>query len=183
MRIVGGISRGKSLVTPSDGNVRPTSDRVREALFNILGHRTPPLPNGAQVLDLFAGTGALGLEALSRGATHVYFLDNAAPSLALIRTNIERMGIDAQTSIIRSDAISIRQAQKTMDLVFVDPPYGTNLIEPALAAAHDQGWIGAHTIIVVEADSRDDVTVPNELVLEDKRRYGNTTIRIFLLAP
>lgn len=176
MRVVAGIYGGRRLVAPRGEETRPTSDRVREALFSILG----PL-HDARVLDLFAGTGALGLEALSRGAAHVDFVERAAPALRAIEANLAALRVPRETfALRRQDALAFiraaRTAQREYDLVLLDPPYrlapelGREL-SPALAEL-----IAADGRIVCESDRRAPLGL--ELPLTDERRYGDTLIRI-----
>ena len=138
MRIVGGRLRGRALVTPKDANVRPTSDRVRESIFNILEHGIEGFAiDGINVLDLFAGTGALGIEALSRGAAQSVFVDNAATSRALLQENFQALGLAGVATIFRRSAVDLGAAYRKLSfqLVFADPPYGKGLAEQAIAAA------------------------------------------------
>jgi 16S rRNA (guanine966-N2)-methyltransferase len=191
MRIIGGKFRGKRLAAPGaagggEAHLRPTSDRVREALFNMLAHgdySDPPLPENCRVLDLFAGTGALGLEALSRGAARVVFIDDFGKSRALIRENVETLGVIGQSKIWRRDATRLGPCRgDPFDLIFVDPPYGKGLAAKALISAHEGGWIAQGAIIVVEHASVEDVPVLDWMTVADQRRYGETTITIFGVA-
>src|SRR5712692_11580995 len=143
MRVVGGRLKGRNLASPSSRDIRPTADRLREALFNILVHAYDDPVSGARVLDLFAGTGALGLEALSRGAVFALFIDNGAEARALIRAHVEALGLGGVTKIYRRDATKLGDAHpiEPFTLVFLDPPYGGGLAQPALASAHDGGWL------------------------------------------
>ncbi len=153
MRIVGGQFRGRALATPGDERTRPTSDRVRESVFNVLAHGIPGFSiDGARVLDLFAGTGALGLEALSRGAAYCLFVEEGAEARALIRRNVEALALTGVTKIFRRDATSLGPASNrgTFGLVFLDPPYGQGLAERALASAGAGGWLSASAIAVIE---------------------------------
>lgn len=178
MRIVGGRHRGRRLEAGSDKNVRPTSDRAREALFNILGHgadfRTEagPLPMGVNVLDAFAGSGALGLEALSRGATHVTFLDDRTESVRLIRRNAEGMGELARVSIRQTDATRPGRAPAAHALALLDPPYRSGLAAPALKSLADSGWLTDDAVAVVELAATEDLDTPPGFALIDERRYG-----------
>ena len=137
MRIVGGEFRGRPLATPRSQSIRPTTDRTREAVFNVLAHRFPEKLEGARVLDLFAGTGALGLEALSRGAAHCLFIEESAEGRGLIRTNVEAFGLQGRTKIFRRDATGLGDAGTIapFGLLFADPPYGKGLGETALRSA------------------------------------------------
>lgn len=185
MRIIGGAFRGRRLASVGKGDeaarLRPTSDRVRESLFNVLmsGHREAV--EGARVLDLFAGTGALGLEALSRGAAEVVFVENGRPAQRILRENIALCGVEGQTRVIARDARKPGTAPDgPFDLVFLDPPYGKGLGEAALAAALTGGWIAPGALIVWEEGGG--VTPPPDLTLLDERRYGDTVIRLFNVA-
>ncbi len=180
MRIVGGQRRGLRLADVGAGDMaahlRPTPDRVREAIFNILASDPDRnLVSGARVLDLFAGTGALGLEALSRGAIHVTFVEDGAAGHALIRENIERMHATGDTRLYRRDATRMgpnRGAPFT--LVFLDPPYGQGLGEQALASARDGGWITADAMIVWEENAP--MHAPDGFSVTGHRRYGETHV-------
>jgi len=181
MRIVAGRFKGHALAAPKDPATRPTSDRVREALFNILIHGVPDFElEGARVLDLFAGTGALGIEALSRGAKYCLFIENVAAARGVIRTNVETLHLTGVTRIWRRDACALGPAGNmgTFDLVFVDPPYGKGLGEIALQEVREKGWIRPGGIAVLEerADSAlDDLQGFDEL---DRRSYGDTLVMI-----
>ena len=181
MRIIGGTCRGRRLASVGKGDeaarLRPTSDRVRESLFNVLMNAYPDAVEGARVLDLFAGTGALGLEALSRGAAEAVFVENGRVAQRLLRENIRICGGEAQTKVITGDARRLGAARNgTFGLVFLDPPYGKGLGEAALAAALDGGWIADQALIVWEEGG--DITIPDTLQLLDERRYGDTAIRL-----
>ena len=178
MRIVGGRFRGLALADIGAGDpaahLRPTSDRVRESLFNVLqgGRYGTPIA-GARVLDLFAGTGALGLEALSRGAAQATFVENGATSLALLRRNIAKTRTEAETAVIARDAT--RPGPGTPhDLVFLDPPYGKGLGEAALAAARAQGWLAPEALVVWEEGAP--MAAPAGFALLETRRYGDTHV-------
>src|SRR5713226_6750343 len=143
MRIVGGRLRGRALAAPTSQAIRPTADRLREALFNILVHAYGDPITDARVLDLFAGTGALGLEALSRGAVFALFVDDGAQARALLRENVAALGLGGATRIFRRDAAKLGPAHpvEPFSLAFLDPPYGQGLAEKALAAARSGGWL------------------------------------------
>ncbi len=182
MRIVGGRLRGLKLADVGDGDIaahlRPTTDRVRESIFNLLinGTHGNPLP-GARVLDLFAGTGALGLEALSRGAAHLIMVDDGAKAQALMRSNIDKTRTGADARILRGDATRLGAYQGPgHDLVFLDPPYAQGLGERAMAAALAGGWIAPGAMIVWE-EARPPI-VPAPLVQIDQRRYGDTLVTL-----
>src|SRR3954453_14658858 len=143
MRIVGGRLRGRAIVAPPSQAIRPTADRLRESLFNILAHAYGDPVSGARVLDLFAGTGALGLEAISRGAAFTLFVDDAAEARALLRENVTTLGLGGTTRIFRRDATRLGPAPpvEPFGLVFLDPPYRKGLAEKALASARAGGWL------------------------------------------
>jgi 16S rRNA (guanine966-N2)-methyltransferase len=178
MRIVAGKFRGKALLSPSDDSVRPTSDRARESVFNILASRLSPNLDGFKVLDLFAGTGALGLEALSRGASSVVFVDLGAEARGLIRDHIEAFGAGGVAKLLRRDATALGPAgtMGPMDLVFLDPPYGKGLGELALASLRDGNWLSKDATIVFEESSDTPVELPAGFVLDDRREYGAAAI-------
>jgi 16S rRNA (guanine966-N2)-methyltransferase len=180
MRIVGGRFRGVPLAAPPAGDlaVRPTTDRVRESLFNLLVHRADgPSLEGARVLDLFAGTGALGLEALSRGAREATFVENAARSASLIASNVERLRVGEVARVVRRDATRIGPCPvDPHDVVFLDPPYGRGLGKRALAAALEGGWLAPGALVVWEENAP--VVPPPGLTLLDARRYGDTMISL-----
>src|SRR3954466_152041 len=152
MRVVGGRLRGRNLVSPSSREIRPTADRLRESLFNILIHAYGDPVDGARVLDLFAGTGALGMEAISRGATFALFVDNGTEARALLRNNIEALGLGGVTKVFRRDATDLGPAPpvEPFSLVFLDPPYRMKLAEKALGSLRDGGWLTPGATLVVE---------------------------------
>lgn len=180
MRIIGGAFRGRRLAQLGKGDagahLRPTSDRVRESLFNVLASAHADRLEGAQALDLFAGTGALGLEALSRWARHVTFVENGRTALRLLRENIRLCGAEDRTRILTRDARRPGPALAPCGLVFLDPPYGKGLGEKALAGAMAGGWLAEDALIVWEENAP--VTPPGGLTLLDERRYGDTVIRL-----
>jgi 16S rRNA (guanine966-N2)-methyltransferase len=178
MRIVAGRFRGTSLATPKGQDIRPTSDRVREAAFNILAHGLEAEIAGARALDLFAGTGALGLEAMSRGAAFALFVEEAAEARGLIRRNIETLGLTGVTKIFRRDATSLGPAGgiAPFNLVFADPPYGKGLGERALASAAAGGWLAPGALIMMEESAAAEVAPPKGFVLLDRRTYGDTAV-------
>lgn len=179
MRIVGGRLRGAKLATPGGNSVRPTSDKVREAVFNILAHGVEDFEiEDARVIDLFAGTGALGCEALSRGAVFCLFVDNAPSSRGLIRQNIENLELTGVTRVFRRDAARLGPAGsvKPFDLLFADPPYGQGLAEQALVAAAEGGWLKPGAICVVEERAYAGFASPDGFTPLDQRRYGDTTV-------
>ena len=179
MRVVGGTLRGRPLVSPKHEGVRPTSDRVRESIFNILTHGIADFTlEGAKVLDLFAGTGALGLEALSRGAATCLFVEEDADSRALIRRNIEAFGLTGVTRVFRRDATSLGPAGKHegFTLAFLDPPYGKGLAERALASVAAGGWLADGAVIVIEERADAVIALPAGFEPVDRRTYGDTQV-------
>lgn len=183
MRIIAGRFRGKHLLAPADESIRPTADRVRESIFDILTSRLGANFDGLRVLDLFAGTGAMGLEALSRGAGSVVFVETGAEARGLIRDHIEAFGAGGIAKLLRRDATALGPSgtMGAFDLVFLDPPYGQGLGEKALVSARDGGWIAADAVIVLE-ESRDvEVELPPSFVLDDRREYGAAAVYILSL--
>jgi 16S rRNA (guanine966-N2)-methyltransferase len=179
MRVVGGRFRGRALAAPTDQAIRPTSDRVREAVFNVLGHGAAAvLIDGARVLDLFAGTGALGIEALSRGAAQCLFVDDSADARGLIRENVEALGLMGTTKVFRRDATALGEAGKygTFNLVFLDPPYRRGLGDRALASALTGGWLAKDAAIVLEEAADIEVRLPASVVEVDRRTWGDTMV-------
>jgi 16S rRNA (guanine966-N2)-methyltransferase len=184
MRIVGGEFRGRPLVAPASRDIRPSSDRLREALFDILLHRYGDHLDGARVLDLFAGTGALGLEALSRGAAYALFVEDDATARGLIRRNIEALGLTGRTRIFRRDATQLGMAGTVppFDLAFVDPPYGRGLGEKALAAARAGAWLKAGALCVLEESAKAMVGQIADLTELERRPIGDSQL-VFLSVP
>lgn len=184
MRIVGGKFRGKQLMSPADDTIRPTADRVRESVFNILGSRLGPNFDGLRVVDLFAGTGALGLEALSRGASQIVFVDSGAEARGLIRDHIEAFGAGGVAKLLRRDATKLGPAgtMGPVDLAFVDPPYAQGLGELALVALREGGWLKPDTLIVLEEGVDSPVALPDGFMLEDRREYGAAAIHFISLS-
>jgi 16S rRNA (guanine966-N2)-methyltransferase len=183
MRIVGGRFGGRALNAPKSQAIRPTADRLRESLFNILAHSYGDPVAGARVLDLFAGTGALGLEALSRGAAFVLFVDDRAEARGLIRGNVDAFGAGGASKIFRRDATRLGPAGpvEPFSLVFLDPPYGQGLAEPALASAREGGWLTPGAWVVVEEATGAGFAPPAGFEQIERRDYGDTQL-IFLRA-
>lgn len=179
MRIVGGEFRGRPLAAPRSQAIRPTSDRTREAVFNVIAHRYPERLEGARVLDLFAGTGALGLEALSRGAASCLFIEESAEGRGLIRDNVEAFGLQGRTKIFRRDATRMGDAGtiQPFGLVFADPPYGKGLGERALQTALAGGWLLDDALCVVEETASAPFAASEHFAVVDQRDYGETVIR------
>jgi 16S rRNA (guanine966-N2)-methyltransferase len=183
MRIVGGRLRGRALAAPKSLSIRPTADRLRESLFNILAHAFGDPVSGARVLDLFAGTGALGLEALSRGAAFALFVDDSAEARALLRENVAALGLGGMTRIFRRDAAKLGPAHplEPFSLAFLDPPYGHGLAERALSASRAGGWLLPGALVVVEEAAEAAFAAPAGFAELDRRRYDDTEL-IFLQA-
>ena len=179
MRIVGGRLSGRSLAAPRGRHTRPTADRVREAIFNKLEHGIDGFAlSGARVLDLFAGSGALGLEALSRGAGHVLFVDDDEEARGLIRRNADALGVIGQTRIWRRDAARLGRCAPLppFGLVFLDPPYRRGLAVAALASLMAGGWLAPAAVVVVEEATGEEIEVAPGLTLLDRREYGDTQV-------
>lgn len=177
MRIVAGQFRGRALAAPEGAHTRPTSDRVREAVFNILEHGIGNFPlAGVRVLDLFAGTGALGLEALSRGAAFCHFVEEDAAARGLIRRNIETLGLTGITKVFRRDATDLGAAGNRggFGLAFLDPPYDQGLAERALASAARGGWLAPGAVTVIEESKRAIVALPPGYTALERRTWGDT---------
>ena len=186
MRIVGGRHRGRRILAPPGEKVRPTGDRAREGLFNILSHGKyaaagPPFAD-ARVLDAFAGTGALGLEALSRGAAAAIFMEREATALAALRRNVEALGETGRTSILASDVTRPPRAAEPCALAFLDPPYQSGLVAAALAALAEAGWFATGALAVVELAAREAFAPPASFTLIEERVYGAARL-VFVRAP
>lgn len=184
MRVIAGLFRGRTLQAPSGNTTRPTADRVRTALFDLLG----PIEEGANVLDLFAGTGALGIEALSRGAGQATFVERDAAALSALRTNLARLGLAERARVVAGDATVVRiDGNGPFDLVFLDPPYGSDL--GPLAVARVVNVVNAGGVLAVEESARTDGRAAHEpeapppppgFALWKSRRYGGTRITLFV---
>jgi 16S rRNA (guanine966-N2)-methyltransferase len=181
MRIVAGKFRSATIEAPKGLDTRPTSDRVRQALFNVLEHGAPQVDfEGCRVLDLFAGSGALGIEALSRGAKFALFIEDSADARAAIRRNVEALKLTGVTKLFRRDATSLGPAQtlQPFDLIFCDPPYGKGLGEKALQSAFEGGWTAEEAIAVLEERAGLEIGLPAPFEVIDQRDYGDTQIVI-----
>jgi 16S rRNA (guanine966-N2)-methyltransferase len=178
MRIVAGRHRGAALATPKGQDIRPTSDRVRESAFNILAHGIGAEIAGARTLDLFAGTGALGLEAMSRGAAFALFVEESAEARGIIRRNTEMLGLMGATKIFRRDATQLgaHGSLAPFSLIFADPPYGKGLGERALISAAAGGWLTPDAIVMLEESAQTEFAPPAGFTLLDSRVYGGTAI-------
>ncbi len=181
MRVVGGRLRSRPIAGPKSDSLRPTADRLREALFNILTHAYGDPVTGARVLDLFAGTGALGIEAMSRGAAYALFVDDGVEARALLRNNTEALGLGGTTRIFRRDATKLGPAHplEPFTLVFLDPPYRKGLAEAALTAAREGGWLKPEALAVVEEAADAGFTAPEGFTELERRPYDDTEL-VFL---
>ncbi|NLO89296.1 MAG: 16S rRNA (guanine(966)-N(2))-methyltransferase RsmD [Clostridia bacterium] len=181
MRIISGKHRGRRLKTPKNAKIRPTSDRVREAIFNILGEKIC----SSRVLDLFCGTGALGIEALSRGASHVVFVDKDRASIELVEANLELIGESEKALIFKSDVLKVfsRLAAEKMlfDVVFVDPPYKEQFHKALLKELASGGLLAKGAVVVYETSHKYEFTEPDPLyVMIKSKKYGDTRVFFFL---
>jgi 16S rRNA (guanine966-N2)-methyltransferase len=184
LRIIAGKYRGRKIETKESARIRPTGSRARGAIFNILMHgefrgsdHSPLI--GGRVVDVFCGTGALGLEALSRGAEHVTFVDQSAESMALVRANVTHMGETQAAQFIRSDSTALPATTRPCGLAFLDPPYRSGLAVKSLRSLDAKGWLLPGAVAVVEMDAKETFTPPESYTLFDERKYGNTKI-VFL---
>lgn len=180
LRIIGGSRRTRRLGAPIGRKVRPTSERVREAIFNILQHNnlSGQSLKGAKALDLFAGTGALGLEALSRGANYVTCIENDRAAIACITKNVETLGFEAHVNIIQADATNLPKAHPEFDYVFLDPPYGHGYSTPALCSIDQGKWLKNEAIVILESSENEVPNIPSSYESLKCRVYGTTTIHI-----
>ena len=186
MRIIGGKHKGRILKAPSGRSIRPTSDRTREGIFNILTHSINWEGfDEITVLDVFSGTGALGLEAISRGVSFGVFIDHSASALKYVKANAESLGEGRNILPLKLDATRLFQPPRTsrapFNLTFIDPPYGTKLSDQALTALCHNGWITVGGLIVVEINRDDKITLPKNLCLIDERIYGLTQVKFLKL--
>ena len=185
MRIVGGEFRGRSLAAPNSQAIRPTTDRTRESLFNILSHAYPEVLDGTRVLDLFAGTGAVGIEALSRGCRQALFIENSVEGRGLLWENIDAFGLHGRARILRRDATLLGSIGNIdpFQLLFADPPYGKGLGEKAMAAAHAGGWLAPGALAILE--ERADVAVAPDAVFQflEERTFGDTKMYFYRYKP
>jgi 16S rRNA (guanine966-N2)-methyltransferase len=185
MRIVGGEFRGRSLAAPKSNAIRPTIDRTRESLFNILGHAYPESLEGSRILDLFAGTGAVGLEALSRGCRIALFVENGVEGRGLLWENIDAFGLHGRARILRRDATKLGAAStiEPFDLLFADPPYAQGLGEKALVAAHAGGWLVPGALVILEEHGDVTVTVDPVFAPLEERIFGDTKMYFYRYKP
>lgn len=176
MRVVGGRLKGRNIASPTTQAIRPTADRLRESLFNILIHAYESPIADARVLDLFAGTGALGIEAVSRGAKFTLFVDNGSEARALLRNNVEALGLGGVTKVYRRDAADLGPAHpvEPFSLVFLDPPYRMKLAEKSLNSLRDGGWLTPGALLVVEEAKDAAFAVPEGFEELERRAYDDT---------
>src|SRR5438309_8500978 len=176
MRVVGGRLKGRNLASPSSRDVRPTRERWRESRFNILSHAYDDPIRDARVLDLFAGTGALGIEAISRGAAFALFVDNGTEARALLRNNVEALGLGGVTKVYRRDATNLGPAHpiEPFSLVFLDPPYRMTLAEKALVSLRDGGWLTPGALAVVEEAKAAEFSAPEGFDELERRVYDDS---------
>lgn len=181
MRVVGGRLRGRNIASPSSKEIRPTQDRLRESLFNILMHAYDNPVDGARVLDLFAGTGALGIEAISRGAAFALFVDNGAEARALLRNNVESLGLGGVTKVFRRDATNLGAAYpvEPFSLVFLDPPYGMGLAPKTMSSLRAGRWLLPDALVVVEESKAAALSTPEGFQELERRAYDDTEFVFF----
>lgn len=176
MKIIAGQWRGRALVAPEGEATRPTANRVREALFSMLTSRIGSF-EGLRVADVFAGTGALGMEALSRGCAHVSFVETDAGALKALKTNIAKSKVEALTDVLAQPVLAVGRARLAFDLLMLDPPYGEGLAAPALAHLSAQGWIAPHALVSVETGAKELLEVPG-FTVEVTRRHGKAALHL-----
>ena len=176
MRVVGGRLKGRNIAAPTSRDIRPTADRLRESVFNILAHAYDNPIQDARVLDLFAGTGALGIEAVSRGAAFTLFVDNGAEARALLRNNVEALALGGVTKVYRRDATNLGPAypMEPFSVAFLDPPYGKGLAEKALASLREGGWLTPGALVVVEEVKSAAFAAPDGFEEIERRAYDDT---------
>jgi 16S rRNA (guanine966-N2)-methyltransferase len=185
VRIVGGDLRGRALATPKSNDIRPTTDRTRESLFNILTHAYPEALDSSRVIDLFAGTGAVGLEALSRGAAQALFVETSVEGRGLLRGNIEALGLQGRAKIFRRDATDLGApgTMQPFNLLFADPPYGRGLGEAAFDQCHRHGWLVPGALAILEERGDVDPAVGVAYLPLETRAFGDTKMHFYRYAP
>jgi len=177
VRIITGAWRGRSIEVPAGQLIRPTADRVRQALFNRLAHAFADFHlAGAEIVDVYAGTGALGLEALSRGAAHCTFIDRNPEAVALLKRNVAKLGAEDRAVVMNADGAHLPRAATAFDLAFLDPPYGEGLVTPALLGLDRQGWLKSGGLVAVETDAGDPEPAAENFTLVDRRTYGRVAV-------
>lgn len=185
MRIVGGEFRGRSLAAPKSNGIRPTIDRTRESLFNILSHAYPEALDGTRILDVFAGTGAVGLEALSRGCRIALFVENGVEGRGLLWENIDALGLHGRARILRRDATKLGSVNniEPFDVLFADPPYGQGHGEKAFVAAHEGGWLVPGALAILEERGDVIVSVAPAFKPLEQRTFGDTKMHFYRYEP
>jgi 16S rRNA (guanine966-N2)-methyltransferase len=184
MRIVAGKHKGRriELLKEAGPHIRPTSEFAREAIFNIIAHSKHGLAGQSfadhKALDVFCGTGAFGLEALSRGVAHVTFIDQARDAITCARYNAEKMKETEHTDFLTADATKLGRARQAYSLVFLDPPYFKKMLEPALKSLKEGGWLAPDALIIIEHDSKEEIHLPEGFSTIDERRYGRASIKL-----
>jgi 16S rRNA (guanine966-N2)-methyltransferase len=178
MRIIGGRLKGRALKGPRSQAIRPTSDRLRETIFNILAHSHGNPVEGARVIDLYAGTGAMGIEALSRGAVFALLVDSSAEACAILRANVAALNLGGAAAILKRDARKLGAAPKDerFNLAFLDPPYGRGFVSPTLLTLREGGWLATGALVIIEESARSAVDLPAGFVLREARGFGDTQI-------
>jgi 16S rRNA (guanine966-N2)-methyltransferase len=180
MRIIRGEFVGKSLIAPASILTRPTSDKVRQAIFNVIEHHADMQDlRGSTVLDVFAGTGGLGLEALSRGAKHATFVDNQRAAVRNLQTLIHQWNIEDRTTVHAQDILTLPATTYPMDFIFCDPPYGKDLMNLAITHLHKRGWVGMNTTIIAEMQKQDDLQLEFTVDVLQEKKYGDTKVIFF----
>lgn len=182
MRIISGIARGRKLIPPPTYDTRPTLDRVKEAMFNILSTK----PMGSTVIDVFAGTGSLGLEAVSRGAKECHLIDLNNESFKTLRQNVDNLRFNDKCILYNEDCYNVLKRlgdrNKIFDMIFIDAPYSKEMIPPAMDIIADKNLLAADGIITTKIDTKEEIYYGNEkIILSDKRKYGNTTVCFYKL--
>lgn len=171
MRIIGGEFRGRKLKTPDTADIRPTTGRLRESIFSAVDHRIGSF-YGKQVADIFSGTGALGLEALSRGAEKATWVEKHSTGLSILKENIVLLNVEEKTKILRADARNLPKAAEPFDVIFMDPPYGRGLANPAMQSLLEKNWVGKTSLIVLECDKNEELEIPGELEIVKTLKQG-----------
>jgi len=178
VRVIAGTLRGRKLISPEGQGTRPTSDKLRESLFNILTHQLEVGFSGLRVADIFAGTGALGIEAISRGALSCTFIEKHAGPTSAIFKNLRDLDLEDVTKLQRVSASALPHRKKGFDLILMDPPYSMGLADVGLKSIVDSNWCNKGSIIVVESHVSDAIKIPEELTEINNRKYGKTKIQI-----
>jgi len=182
MRIIAGKHRGRKLEAPEGKSVRPTTDRMRERVFSMLQHHRYPALLGAKVADLYAGTGALGLEALSRGAAHATFVEKTQSTFSCLKRNMESLKEDDNVSLMKISARALPFANEPYDIIFMDPPYHKDMVEPTLHCLLERGWLADGGLVIAELAIDDALTIPDALTIVDDRKQGRQRMLFMMRA-